>query len=141
MRVRLSFLAVASFALLASCTDKEAIGGESEAAKSEPAAAPAATGRQITIEMHTDETGNYFKPAEVEAETGDVLRFVLVSGVHNVNFLPDSNPGMSGLPSVSTYAQMPGQAIEIPVTMGTGRYYFQCDPHALLGMVGYMTVK
>jgi plastocyanin len=34
------------------------------------------TGRVITIELITDEKGNYFKPAKFEAHRGDVLRFV-----------------------------------------------------------------
>lgn len=106
------------------------------------AAAPAATGKVITIEMHTDETGNYFKPADVEAHPGDVLRFTLVSGVHNVHFLADSNKAVSNLPPMSDMLQLPGQTVDVVVTMPAGgRYFFQCDPHALLGMVGYVTVE
>lgn len=104
--------------------------------------APAQTGTVITIEMHTDETGNYFKPAEVEAHPGDVLRFTLVSGVHNVHFVADSNPSVTNPPPVSDMLQLPGQTFDVPVTMPAGgRYYFQCDPHALLGMVGHVKVE
>ncbi len=104
--------------------------------------APAPTGKVITIEMTTDENGNYFTPKNVEAHRGDVLKFVLVAGVHNVHFLADSNPGVADLPAMSAFAQLPGQAIEIPVNFPSGKsYYFQCDPHALLGMVGRVKVE
>ena len=106
-----------------------------------PAAASVpSTGKVIEITMHTDEKGNYFTPAEIKAQPGDLLRFKLVQGVHNVHFLPDSNPGRTGLPAASTYAQLPGQAIDVPLTFGTGRFYFQCDPHAALAMVGHVEV-
>ena len=104
--------------------------------------APAPTGRSITIEMTSDEKGNYFKPNEIEAKPGDVLHFVLVTGVHNVHFLADSNPGATDLPPASAFAQLPGQATDIPVTMAPGKsYYFQCDPHAALGMKGHVKVE
>jgi plastocyanin len=114
-----------------------------ESAPSASAAAPAvpSTGTIITIEMITDGVGNYFKPATIEAKRGDVLRYVLTSGVHNVNFVADSNPGAANLPPVSAMLQLPGQTVDVPVTFGPGRFFFQCDPHALLGMVGHVTVR
>jgi plastocyanin len=133
------------FAVVACGGDKPA--ATDSAAGAAPAAAasagaPAPTGTVITIEMITDDTGNYFKPAEVTAKPGDVLKFVLTTGVHNVHFLADSNPGVSGLPAATAFAQLPGQALEIPVTMAAGKsYYFQCDPHAALGMKGHVTVQ
>ena len=104
-------------------------------------AAAAADGDVIEIRLITDEQGNRFEPAAVEAEQGDILRLVLVSGVHNLNFLPDSNPGATGLPPASDMLQLPGQTLDIPVTMKPGHYFFQCDPHALLGMVGHLEVE
>lgn len=96
----------------------------------------------IVIEMMTDEEGNNrFRPADVEAHPGDVLRYTLVSGVHNVHFLADSNPGAQGLPAASELLQLPGQTHDIKVTWKPGRYYFQCDPHALLGMIGHVKVE
>lgn len=126
-----------------------ACGGSKDAATPEaaPAAAPqpaaaAPTGKVIVIEMFTDETGNYFKPKEVEAHVGDVLRFTLGVGVHNVHFLPDSNPGVPNLPAASEMLQLPGQTFDVPVTFAPGKsYYFQCDPHALLGMRGHVKVE
>jgi plastocyanin len=102
---------------------------------------PAPGRHVIVIELTTDGTGSYFKPNEVEAKPGDVLRFTLGTGVHNVHFLPDSNPGKTGLPSASDLLQLPGQSVDIPVTFAPGKYYFQCDPHAALGMKGHLEVE
>ncbi len=100
------------------------------------------TGKSITIEMYSDEKGNYFKPSEIEAHPGDVLHFVLMAGVHNVDFLADSNPGVAGLPAPSAMLQLPSQSVDIPVNFDAGKtYYFQCDPHAALGMRGHVKVE
>jgi plastocyanin len=139
-------------ALVAACRGERAPSAAREAPPSEPPPAAATTpsptpltpapGRQvIVIEMITDETGNYFKPKEVEAKRGDVLRFTIKTGVHNVDFLPDSNPGKTGLPPASELMQLPGQSVDIPVTFAPGKYYFQCDPHAALGMRGQLEVE
>lgn len=106
-----------------------------------PAPAVAATGNVIEIKAITDDAGNRFEPNEIEAKRGDVLRVVLVSGVHNINFLADSNPGVAGLPGPSEMLQLPGQTHDVPITFGPGEYYFQCDPHAALGMVGKLEVE
>lgn len=116
-------------------------GSPAEAPAGGATAAPAADGDVIEIKLITDEQGNRFEPAEIEAEQGDILRLVLVSGVHNLHFLPDSNPGATGLPPASDMLQLPGQTFDIPVTMKAGHYFFQCDPHALLGMVGHLEVE
>ena len=103
---------------------------------------PAPGGEVIKIEMITDERGNNrFVPAEFEAHQGDVLRFTLSAGVHNVHFLPDSNKSADKLPAASPLLQLPGQTWDIAVEFKPGRYYFQCDPHALLGMVGWVEVE
>lgn len=129
--------------LLSACA-KDAPDGDGAAPGGTAAAQPAdvtPTGKVITVEMITDGTGNYFKPKEIEAHRGDVIRFVLTSGVHNVNFLPDSNPGKTGLPKASELLQLPGQTWDFVVSLAPGDYYFQCDPHALLGMVGKLEVE
>lgn len=130
-----------SFAVVACSAEQrdapEAEGGDDAA----PAPAAAATGKIIEVKMITDDKGNYYETAAIHAETGDVLRFTLVSGVHNVNFLPDSNAGKQGLPPASDLLQLPGQTLDIPVTFAEGSYYFQCDPHALLGMIGRLHVE
>lgn len=102
---------------------------------------PGPNGKVIVVEAASDEKGNYFTPNEIEAHKGDVLRFTLKVGVHNVHFLPDSNPGKTGLPPASELLQLPGQTIDIPVNFAAGKYYFQCDPHAALGMKGHLKVE
>jgi plastocyanin len=99
------------------------------------------TGRNIVVELYTDEKGNYFKPAKFEVHRGDKITFTLVSGVHNVHFLADSNAGKQGLPAPSEFLQLPGQTYELIVSLAPGKYFFQCDPHALLGMVGRIEVE
>jgi len=103
---------------------------------------PDAGGKVIEVEMETDESGaNKFEPAAFEAKKGDVIRYKLQVGVHNAHFVADSNPGAQGLPSQpSDMLQLPGQTVDVKVTWAPGTYYFQCDPHALLGMVGHVTV-
>jgi plastocyanin len=128
--------------VLGACGDQAATpappaGGEA------PASAPATppTGKVVEIKAITDDAGNRFEPNKVEANPGDVLRVVLVSGVHNINFLADSNPGVAGLPGPSDLLQLPGQTHDVPISFGPGEYYFQCDPHAALGMVGELEVE
>jgi plastocyanin len=102
---------------------------------------PTGHGKVIVIYAVSDEKGNYFSPNEIEAHKGDVLRFTLKVGVHNVHFLADSNATKSGLPPASEMLQLPGQTYDVPVNFAEGTYYFQCDPHAALGMKGYVKVE
>jgi plastocyanin len=138
---RYTILPVAAALVLAACGTSDKT--PSQAAPGAPAAAKAAspTGKVITVEMITDDKGNYFKPAKVEAHPGDIVRFTLTMGVHNVHFLPDSNPGKQGLPAASEFLQLPGQTFDFVVNLAPGHYYFQCDPHALLGMQGHLEVE
>ena len=99
------------------------------------------TGKVIKIEMYSNEKGNYFQPAEFEAHRGDMLQFVLKTGVHNVHFLPDSNPGKTGLPPASDFLQLPGQTFDFLVALAPGKYQLQCDPHAALGMLAKLEVE
>lgn len=140
-RTTTSLLMVSAAVLLAACGGKGA-NKPSVANAAPPAAAGVpATGKIITIEMFSDEKGNRFVPAEVEAHRGDLLRFTVGVGVHNVIFLPDSNPGVPNLPEASDMLQLPGQNYDVPVNFAAGKtYYFQCTPHALLGMQGHLKV-
>lgn len=135
------------------CLVLAACGGEKKEEAAEHAAQPSAAtaggdeikpapgGKVREVELYTNEKGNYFEPKEISARPGDVIEFELKSGVHNINFLADSNPGKAGLPRPSDMLQLPDQKYYLYVDMATGKYYFQCDPHALLGMIGYLTVK
>lgn len=118
-------------------TDDEAPPAGAEA----PAAGTTGTGTVIEIKAITDDQGNRFEPNEVEAKPGDVLRIVLVSGVHNLSFPADKNPGAQGLPGPSDLLQLPGQTLDVPISFGPGEYAFQCDPHAALGMTGKLEVE
>ena len=139
------WMSILSAVVLGACGERAA-DPASRAGEGAPATAPAAdrpapTGTVIEIKAITDDQGNRFEPREVEAKPGDVLRVVLVSGVHNIHFLPDSNPGKAGLPGPGDMLQLPGQTYDVPVTFAPGEYYFQCDPHAALGMVGELEVE
>jgi plastocyanin len=139
-------LAVASL-LAIGCGGKENASSSSEENAAAPAAAsgggPVATptGKVVVVELNSDAQGNYFKPAKFEVHRGDIIRFTLKSGVHNVHFLPDSNPGKVNLPPASDLLQLPNQTLDIPVNFAPGKYYFQCDPHAALGMMGHVEVE
>jgi plastocyanin len=103
---------------------------------------PDAGGKVIVVQMMTDDQGNNrYEPSEFEAHQGDVVRFTLKTGVHNVNFLADSNTVKTGLPGASALLQLPGQTVDLKVTLPAGKYYFHCDPHALLGMRGRIEVE
>jgi plastocyanin len=117
--------------------------GAAGTAPSSTAGGPAATptGKVIEVALNSDEKGNYFEPAKFEVHRGDVIRFTLKTGVHNVHFLPDSNPGKANLPPASDMLQLPGQTFDLPVNLAAGKYYFQCDPHAATGMMGHVEVE
>jgi plastocyanin len=147
--IHLLFFGAATAALAACSGDKPA---ESQpSASTTPAASgtapnvpltPDPGGKIITVQMTSDDKGNYFTPAEVHAKKGDVVRYTLKVGVHNVHFLADSNAGKSGFPTLpSEMLQLPGQTFDVAVKMPVGSYYFQCDPHAALGMKGHVIVE
>ena len=139
--------------LVAACGKKdeatEGAGNTASAVASAPAAAttaggtqtPDAGGKVVTVTLTTDEKGNYFTPSEIEVKKGDVIRYTLKMGVHNVHFLADSNPGKTFLPPASDFLQLPGQTYDVKITWPEGKYYFQCDPHAALGMRGHVKVE
>jgi plastocyanin len=145
---------VAAAFLLAACSGKEQSSSDS-AQQPAPASTAASTssgfgenltpepgGKIIEVHLLTDEQGNNkFEPKDIEAHQGDVIRFTLKTGVHNVDFLPDSNTIKTGLPGASALLQLPGQTADLKVTLAPGKYYFQCDPHAALGMKGRLEVE
>ena len=128
--------------------------GASTDASSTPAAAEAAapaqpalgdavtpTGTVHEVKMTADpKTGGRFEPNTLTVKPGDVVKFTLVSGAHNVHFLAEKNPGVK-TPNASDILQLPGQTYELLVGAKPGTYSFQCDPHAALGMIGTLTVQ
>jgi plastocyanin len=151
----IAYTLIAAAALAAACGGEKKTtpndapgGGATAAASSTPSSTgggpftPDPGGKVITVELITDGVGNYFKPAEITAKRGDVVRYTLKVGVHNVHFLPDSNAGRSGYPqAASDLLQLPGQTYDVKASFAPGTYYFQCDPHAALGMRGHLTVQ
>jgi len=150
----IAVLAAAACAAVLACGGESKTASEKSPAAASSAAAPSASafstspltpdpgGKVITVELYSDAVGNYFKPAEVHAKRGDVIRYTLKVGVHNVHFLPDSNAGRASYPSSpSDLLQLPGQTLDLAVKMPAGSYYFQCDPHAALGMKGHLIVE
>ena len=119
--------------------------GGSEPASSTPPAGAApevkASGKIITVLLTTDEKGSYFSPSTIEASPGDIVRFTLKSGVHNVSFPDSLNSIKDDLPKSSDFLQLPGQEYDLLVSMRPGTYQFHCDPHAALGMKGQLVVK
>ena len=142
-RQALTLLLSGATMLTVACGSEAKTEGAADTAAREVAQAPesAGTGRVILVEAYSDEKGNYYKPNRIEAHKGDIVRLVLKSGVHNMNFLADSNAGKSGLPAASDMLQLPDQTHDIKVTLGEGHYFFQCDPHAALGMTGHLEVE
>jgi plastocyanin len=116
-----------------------ACGTEGEASDRRSAPSVPLTGTVIEVGMH-GVGDTYFDPKEITARRGDVLKFVLVSGVHNVSFPEAENPLGAQLPDTGPYLQAPGQTYEVIVDFPAGEYHFVCDPHIPLGMVGTLTV-
>jgi len=139
MSITSRFLAIAALAFAAGCGARGDAAPVTDEARA-PSAAPA-SGNVVEVRMITDDVGNYFEPAEITARPGDMIRFVLASGVHNVSFPSDQNANAAGLPEPGPFLQMVGQTHDVTVGMGPGEYRFQCDPHAVLGMVGKLTVR
>jgi len=150
MRSEIRLPMAALVVALAACGGERKQAAESTAARTAAPTAPTAAGpvtpgpggKVIVVELSSDEKGNYFTPSEVTAKKGDVIRYTLKVGVHNVHFLADSNAGKSGYPAApSDMLQLPGQTYDVLVSFPTGKYYFQCDPHAALGMRGHLVVQ
>lgn len=120
---------------------------ESGVAAPEAAGAPAEAaqaGQIHTVRMVTTQNGasGVFEPAELTAKRGDVVRFVTDGKApHNVNFQVKDNAGKAGLPGPTPYLTTEGQTYDFTVEMDPGAYAYQCDPHAMTGMVGRLTVQ
>jgi plastocyanin len=97
------------------------------------------TGTVVEVKMMSI-GGEKFGPEELTVQRGDVVRFVLESGVHNVSFPAEVNVAGVQLPEPSPYLQVPGQYHDVLIDFPAGEYTFHCDPHVFLGMVGKLTV-
>lgn len=135
MRRMLGFAGLVLSVVLAGCE------GKAEAAAGGSGGAGQSAGGVVEVKMVTDGRGSYFEPAEITVQRGDVVRFVLSSGIHNVSFPADKNASAAGLPTPSAFLQLPGEVYEVPVDFAPGSYTFQCDPHIAMGMVGKLVVN
>jgi plastocyanin len=128
----------------AACGGESAPAGGSTAGGSTPqvASGPAqGTGDVVEVQMISQPgQGEKFEAPTVTVKRGDVLRFTLVSGVHNASFPANRNPGGVQLPPATPYLQAPGQTHDVPIDLPPGEYHYQCDPHVALGMVGTLIV-
>jgi plastocyanin len=118
-------------------------GGDSaQTASAESASATPLTGVVVEIKMvSTPSGGELFEPSTVTVNPGDVIRWTLVSGVHNASFPAKKNPGGVTLPRSTPYLQAVGQTHDMVVNLPAGEYTFQCDPHVAMGMVGTLIVQ
>lgn len=109
------------------------------------AAGPAAGGTVHEVRMVTTQNGasGVFEPATLTVKQGDVIRFVNVSSgaAHNANFNVPENAGKANLPAATAYLTTEGQTADVTVSMDPGTYPYQCDPHAMMGMKGTITVQ
>lgn len=122
----------------AACNSNGDVSRPDGAAAVQPSVEP--TGTVIEVKMVSGGSGELFTPADLTAQRGDVIRFVLEAGVHNVSFPADKNPAGVALPAASAYLQIPGQTHDLLVALPAGEYNYHCDPHAVLGMIGTLTV-
>lgn len=116
-----------------------------EPAQAATAATPVTpTGNVIEVTMATTMGGGSgeYRPGEVRARRGDVVRFVNDGGVaHNVSFPAALNPGITDLPPPSPYLVEEGASHDVLIDMPAGTYQFQCDPHMMMGMTGTLVVE
>ena len=142
--IRRAAFAALAVLFVAACGDAESAPADAAANGAAPAAASAPVAAEdaniIEIRM-TNRGGGAFEPSEITAGPGDVLRFVNVEGVHNISFPASRNPSGISLPAASPYLTAAGQTHDMVLPETPGEYFFQCDPHVPVGMVGTVTVQ
>jgi plastocyanin len=113
-----------------------------------------ATGAVHVVRMMETPAGQFvFEPAALTIRSGDVVRWVNVSGgVHNVAFYaeqipPDAKPLLdAAMPARLTDLTGPlleqaGQTYEVAFAdMPPGVYGYYCTPHEMLGMKAQLTI-
>jgi plastocyanin len=109
-------------------------------------------GAQTVASPHTivislvDRSGSVpfaFEPANFTAQRGDTLRFVQASAqIHNVHFKIQPAGAKLGGAATSPFLTAKGQSYTVVVDsrFTQGKYEIVCDPHAALGMHGFLTV-
>jgi plastocyanin len=111
-----------------------------------PAGAQSVAAPHTIVIKLVDRSGSVpfaFEPANFTAQRGDTLRFVQASAqMHNVHFMSQPAGAKLGGASVSPYFTTKGQSYTLVVDsrFTQGKYEIMCDPHAALGMHGFLTV-
>jgi plastocyanin len=112
------------------------------------------TGKTHEVKMYGDAKGYRYEPAALTIKSGDGVKYVMVDGgPHNVNFTNVTDPAVKA----QLDANMPGQKMgelngpmllqpneTYIVSFGkipSGKYDYQCVPHAALNMKGAITVQ
>ncbi len=109
-------------------------GGSSQASTQSPAQTSASTDPAAKVVVE----GHVFDPPEVHVKVGQTVRWVWVSGSHNVVSGTSCTPDgkfTSGSSELGPGSQF-DHAFDAP---GTFPYY--CDPHCGVGMIGKVVVE
>ena len=93
-------------------------------------------GSEHTVQMlNSGEGGNMiFEPAVIKVSKGDTIHFKAVDMSHNSASIDALMP-----PGASTWAGAMNQDISVTLDV-EGVYVYQCDPHAMMAMIGVVQV-
>jgi plastocyanin len=125
------------------------------AATNSAAARPVASRAPKTwqVKMITDEGKQLYEPKDITIQSGDTIKWLAVSGSHDVGFWADSVPkGAVELlrkampdtvaPLLGPRIPKKGDSYIVAFTnMPKGVYKYYCKPHLKKGMVGTVTVQ
>lgn len=105
------------------------------------------------VKMITQDGKQLFDPVDLTIQVGDTVKWLAVSGSHNVGFWPDSVPKgaveMLRKAMPDTIEPLLGKRIPIKgdtyvvafTGMPKGLYKYYCKPHLKKMMVGTLTIK
>jgi plastocyanin len=141
-RIRTATIALATIAVAASAT-------QSASARTLPPHTP----KTWEVKMITQDGKQLFEPADLKIQSGDTIRWLAVSGSHNVGFWIDSVPkgavdllrkAMPDTIEPLLGKRIPTKGDSYVVTFGNmpkGLYRYYCKPHLKKGMVGTVTIQ
>ena len=107
--------------------------------------ASATVGRLVVVKL-VAKAGSVpyaFEPESVTAQYGDTLRFIEDAAMmHNVRFTSHPSGSKLGAATTGPYLTTKGEKYDLLIDgrFTAGHYEFVCDPHAMLGMHGELTV-
>jgi plastocyanin len=117
--------------------------------------APTSISRSVhVVKMIGDQKGFRFTPARLTIESGDAVKFVLISGApHNVAFDAESIPAEAKERLAANMADdtgsltgdlktSPGDTFTVSFrNVKPGKYPYYCVPHRAVGMTGVIIVR